>query len=181
MPIQTTTTVTKLPTAVFLENYCFPEKFQEACKLCPDYGRVWSCPPNLPDSQAYLGSHEQIYLIAVKVHYPASYRTLATTPELTEILRRQSYGKAKAALRETLLALEQQIPGSVSLGAGRCEVCASCARKTGEPCRHPEKCRYSITAFGVDMAKLNEAIHVELKWAKEGLPEYDVAVAALLI
>ena len=37
-----------------------------------------------------------------------------------------------------------------------------------------------MTAFGFDFTKLlRELFDMEIKWSSEGLPEYDVAVAAL--
>ena len=29
-----------------------PDPVREACKLCPDYGKVWSCPPGVPEADA---------------------------------------------------------------------------------------------------------------------------------
>ena len=33
-----------------LGEYCFPERFREACRACPDYGNDWSCPPGVPSA-----------------------------------------------------------------------------------------------------------------------------------
>lgn len=34
-----------LPVSRWLSEYRFPARFRDACKACPDYGRVWSCRP----------------------------------------------------------------------------------------------------------------------------------------
>ncbi len=49
----------------------------------------------------------------------------------------------------------------------------------GTPCRHPEKVRPSLEAFGFDIAKtLSELFNIELLWGKDGkLPEYLVLVS----
>ena len=40
-----------LPVARWLDAYCRPERFRDACQACPDYGKVWSCPPGVPDAR----------------------------------------------------------------------------------------------------------------------------------
>ena len=43
------------------------------------------------------------------------------------------------------------------LGAGGCRVCPVCGRRTGEPCRFPEKAIGSLEAYGVNVSLLAEA------------------------
>ena len=54
--------------------------------------------------------------------------------------------QVKADLTEELYAMEEKRPGSISLSAGSCEICGEngCTKTTGEPCRFPDKMRYSI-------------------------------------
>ena len=104
-----------------------------------------------------------------------------STAEGAEAVRRASYGPAKRVLLETLLALEQTRSGAWTIAAGRCELCARCARRDGLPCRNPGRMRYSFSAFGFDLAALaRQELGIELLWAANGLPEYDVALAAFL-
>ena len=45
----------------------------------------------------------------------------------------------------------------------------------------PESGRCSFSAFGFDLAALaRQELGIELLWAANGLPEYDVALAAFL-
>ena len=39
---QTRITAAELPVERLLGEYCFPERFREACRACPDYGNDWS-------------------------------------------------------------------------------------------------------------------------------------------
>ena len=39
-----------LPVSRWLAEYCDPRRFQDACRACPDYGNIWSCPPGVPDA-----------------------------------------------------------------------------------------------------------------------------------
>lgn len=166
----------------WLRDYCFPDKFCEYCKACPDYGRVWSCPPGTPSAKGYLDNYQEVFTIAVKVIYNKEDRLSNNTADQAEKLRKDTYGKVKRALLETLLYIEKENPGTLILGAGRCEQCEHCTRIQGLPCRKPERMRYSFAAFGFDFTKLTkELFDQELLWSSTGLPEYNLAVSAFLI
>ncbi len=174
--------VKKLSVSELLARYWNPAPVRDACRLCPDYGKVWSCPPGTPEADEYLKGFQESFLIGVKVVYPPEVRSFAATPETAQKIRDLSYEKVKRNLLLTLLEVEKKERGSLCMGAGRCILCRRCARQDGMPCRYPQDCRYSITAFGFDFAKLlREAMGIELLWSPEGLPEYDVAVAALFV
>lgn len=180
---QTEVKVTALPVKEWLERYCFPGKFSDACQLCPDYGRVWSCPPGVPTAAEYLGEHRTAYVIGVKILYSQAQRDRALlSPEETEAVRQGTYGVVKKALLEALLALEKVSPGAITVAAGRCEQCEACTRIQNQPCRRPERMRYSFSAFGFDLTALAmESLGMELLWAAKGLPEYDAALAAFVV
>ena len=173
--------VVTLPVKEWLARYCVPEKFAGACEACPDYGKVWSCPPGLMPAGELFAPFERVHLIGMKVVYRKETREAADSPEKTDRLRAATYGKAKRVLLESLLELEKSIPGSWSLAAGRCELCERCTRLDGLPCRTPERLRYSFSGFGFDLTRIaNEVLGLELLWDPRGLPEYNVAIAALL-
>lgn len=173
--------VITLPMEKWLEQYCTPEKFTGACEACPDYGRAWSCPPGLPAAAELFRPFSTVHVIGMKVVYKKKTRDAAVTPEQADRLRSATYGKAKRVLLESLLEVEKAIPGSWMLAAGRCELCGRCGRMDGLPCRMPEKMRYSISAFGFDLTQIaRDLLNWELLWSPAGLPEYNVAIAALL-
>ena len=164
-----------------LGEYCFPERFREACRACPDYGNDWSCPPGVPSAAEALRPFRTAHVLGMQVFYDAQTRREVSTAEGAEAVRRASYGPAKRVLLETLLALEQTRSGAWTIAAGRCELCTRCARRDGLPCRNPGRMRYSFSAFGFDLAALaRQELGIELLWAANGLPEYDVALAAFL-
>ena len=75
-----------------------------------------------------------------------------------------------------------KLPYAVEEALNRLRVNVSflgCTRNCGTPCRHPEKVRPSLEAFGFDIAKtLAELFNIELLWGKDGkLPEYLVLVS----
>ena len=152
----------------------------EACGLCPNYGTVWSCPPGVPEAERYLKPFSGCFLIGVQVSYPEQLRKETASAKEVQAVRDRAYERIKKQLFLTLLELEKQVPGGVCLGAGRCILCSRCERKEGKPCRFPKLRRYSVTAFGLDFARMaEEQLDMKLLWSLEGLPEYDVAVAAL--
>ena len=176
---QTRITAAELPVEQLLGEYCFPERFREACRVCPDYGNDWSCPPGVPSAAEALRPFRTAHVLGMQVFYDAQTRREVSTAEGAEAVRRASYGPAKRVLLETLLALEQTRSGAWTIAAGRCELCARCARRDGLPCRNPGRMRYSFSAFGFDLAALaRQELGIELLWAANGLPEYDVALAA---
>ena len=174
--------VKALPVKEWLSGYCFPDLFRDACRHCPDYNMNWSCPPDLPDAETLLGEYRTVYLIGVKVTYDERQREEAlASAQAADRVRSASYGVVKKALLEVLLNLEQAVPGSYTVAAGRCEQCEKCSRIVGRICRRPERLRYSFSAFGFDLTGLaRDQLGLELLWAGQGLPEYNVAVAAFL-
>lgn len=170
-----------LPVARWLDDYCRPEQFRDACRACPDYGRVWSCPPGVPDARTAFAPFRAAHIIGVRVDYAPELIAAATTPERTEALRQAGYGTVKKLVLSTLLELEKTIPGSWTVAAGRCEQCETCTRREGLPCRKRSRMRYSFSAFGFDLGRMaKEELGLELLWAERGLPAYDCAIAAFL-
>ena len=43
---------------------------------------------------------------------------------------------------------------ALHLGAGGCHVCSVCAKKTNEPCRHPDLAMASLETYGVNVSQL---------------------------
>lgn len=182
MSYQTEVYVNKMRVEQWLRAYCFPDQFCDYCKSCPDYNKRWSCPPGLSAAKDYLDCYQEVFTVAVKVLYSKEDRLSRNNADMTEKLRQDTYGKVKRILYETLLYIEKENPGTRILGAGRCEQCEDCTRIQGLPCQKPEKMRYSFAAFGFDFQKLvKELFQQELLWSLSGLPEYNIAVAALLI
>ena len=62
--------VSRVSVSRLLSEYWNPDPVREACKLCPDYGKVWSCPPGVPEADDYLKPFREGFLIAVKGKIP---------------------------------------------------------------------------------------------------------------
>lgn len=174
--------VETLKISEWLERYCEPEKFLPLCKECPEYGRNWSCPPNAPKVQELVQDYRFVQVIGLKVIYEDWVRReAASSAQREEELRQKTYGIAKKQLLQALLALETAIPESLTIMAGRCELCEHCARIDGQSCRHPKQLRYSYSGLGFDLGRVaSEILEMPLLWQNGGLPEYNVAIAAFL-
>ncbi len=84
-------------------------------------------------------------------------------------------------IEQKLLEMEQKFDGHAFACNGICLYCpdSECTRKCGRPCRHIEKMRPPLEAFGFDIEHtVSELFGIELLWGKDGvLPEYIVLVS----
>lgn len=136
----------------------------------------------MPQVERIAGAYSFVQVIGLKVLYDEAVRIAAlTSPERTEEMRRKTYGVAKKQMLHALLALEAEFPGSMTIMAGGCELCPQCARAEGKLCRHPKEMRFSYSGLGFDLGRIaEEVLGIPLLWQKQGLPEYNVAIASFL-
>lgn len=174
----------------YLEEYVDVETFLEACKQCPNYEAKWSCPSYDFDVIEYWKKYSVLELVAVKIMPDESLVGKKMTPQQQKEIYENIIGEVKAQLTEDLYKREEDVPGSISLSAGSCALCkdgfgnqeGDCARIIGEPCRYPEKMRYSIESLGGNVGTTcSRLMEIELEWIKEGrMPSYFVLVCGLL-
>ncbi len=167
---------TEIPVAEYIAGFRDADKFIRFCRECPSYGASWGCPPFEFDAEALLRRYERAIIFASKI-VPADPLPLSEVqnfirPERMEIERR-------------LLDLERETGGRAFAYVGRCLYCGDepCARLAKLPCRHPDKVRPSLEAFGFDIAgTLDRLFGIELKWGRDGYaPDYLVLVSALFV
>jgi len=164
----------------YVSHFLDVDLFVSCCRQCPNYGTVWSCPPFDFEAADYWKEYDsfEVYLARVIID-PAAREVVYGDDEINDIGRRVLQ-KEKNALMKKLLKKENA-PDRISLLAGNCRLCGegNCARKTNEPCRHPEKMRYSIEALGGNVEKMiKELFGYEMLWAHNGrLPEYYLLTA----
>ncbi len=159
----------------YMERFRDEERFIKLCKVCPNYGKSWGCPPFDFDTESFLRQYCYAHLMATKI-----------TPfdkdipiENTQILIRPE----RLRIERMLLEQEKEYGGRPFAYIGECLHCTDdeCARRYGLPCRHPDKVRPSLEAFGFDIDRtLSELFGIDLLWGRNGrLPEYLVLVTAL--
>lgn len=159
----------------YIENYVNVEEFLKYCEECPNYGNVWSCPPYDFSPEEYWKEFSMIHLIARKIIFDKDMSQNDCMNIIFEV---------KSEMSRELYEMEKQFPGSKALSAGSCGLCADkgCGRREGEPCRYPEKMRYSIESIGGNVGlTASKLMGIELEWIEDGkLPSYFVLVGGLL-
>lgn len=174
----------------YLEKYVDVETFLQACKACPNYEKIWSCPSYDFDVIEYWKKYNTLELVAIKIIFDEAVAGKQLTKEEQEDITKNSIWEVKAQLSAELYEKEKALPGSISLSAGSCTLCKDadalsegfCTRLEGKPCRFPDKMRYSIESLGGNVgATLSELMEIELEWIQEGrIPSYFVLVSGLL-
>ena len=167
--------------ARFREKYQDREKFMAFCRECPRYDARWSCPPLSFDVDSFLEPYARINLLCAKIDLDGETIRAADTAEKIKTMGWDIVSTVKLDLEGRLRKLETQIPGSLSLSSGGCSLCESCTRKTGAPCRQPDKMRYSLDAFGFDLTAITkDMFHIVILWCKDSLPKYFTLIHGLL-
>lgn len=157
-------------------------RFLTCCKECPNYNRRWSCPPYDFSVEAVWKQYTSILLYEEKIFVNPALQNKCFIQEHINELSRALLAPAKRQMTDALLTLEKEYPGSKALFAGTCELCESCDKVQGIPCRHPDLMRFSIEALGGNVAQaLRLYFDDTILWAKDGqLPEYFILLGGLL-
>ena len=159
----------------YIEQFRNEDRFMELCKMCPNYGNSWGCPPFGFDTEKFLRKYRHARLTATKITPVEKNIAIGRAQEL--IL------PERIRIEKTLLDMERDTGGRAFAYIGKCLYCpdSECRRKFGQPCIHPDKVRPSLEAFGFDIEKtLSELFNITILWCDDGvLPEYLVLVTAL--
>lgn len=131
----------------------FDPSFRLLCEqnACGHYGKCWMCPPDAGEINTLIAKARAFTWAAV-------YQTVGQLEDSYDI-----EGMTEAAQRHNDLAqlISQRLagPGSgtLHLGAGGCRVCPVCAKRTGEPCRFPDRAMASLETYGVAVSQLAES------------------------
>ena len=125
--------------------------FRDMCasNVCGNYGRNWMCPPDagdIHDLMAELRTYE----------YMLVYQTVT---ELEDSYDFEGMMDAGVAHNQLMIKLRDRLNGEnlprvLYLGAGGCRMCEVCAKRTNEPCRHPDLAVASLETYGINVSKL---------------------------
>ena len=159
----------------YIEGFRRTDYFLEFCRQCKNYGRRYGCPPFDEKTLSLVDDYEKVRIMGIKIIPYNKLLPLIATNDLMEPVITE--------MNEKLLELEQSTGGYAFGFVGSCPYCGGlpCARITGKPCRHPDKVRPSLEAFGFDMSKTaKDLLGLEIKWSQGGLvPEYLTLVCGL--
>ena len=165
----------------FKRRYQDREKFIAYCRECPRYDTVWSCPPLSFDVDEYLKRFSWVSVVGAKIVLSKEVIEAADTAEKVKDTGWKIISKVKLELEDKMRQLEGQVPGSVALSSGGCNLCKECSRKEGKPCRMPEKMRHSLDAFGFDLSAITkDMLGIEILWCRDRLPNYFTLIHGLM-
>lgn len=165
----------------FRKKYQDRDKFMAFCRECPRYDSLWSCPSLSFDVDKFLEPYAWINLLCAKIHLDDETIRAADTADKIKAMGWDIVSVVKLDTDDRLRKLEAQVPESLSLSSGGCNLCKTCTRKSGSPCRQPDKMRYSLDAFGFDLTAITKDVfHIDILWCKDSLPKYFTLIHGLL-
>ena len=122
--------------------------FFDICKNggCGNYGRCWMCPPDIGDI------HELMDCVR-RYEHGLLYQTIGQIEDSFDIEGMQEAGFRHAQVSQKVeLAVKPLLPGDhLHLSCGGCRLCETCAKRTGEPCRHPDQALPPMEGYGIDV------------------------------
>ena len=152
----------------YIEGFRKVGDFVKLCQQCGNYGRRWGCPPFENGTLSIVNNYQKVRIYAVKIIPRDKNLPLKAANQLMEPVTNQ--------LNRELLEEEKALDGFGLGFVGTRNYCNNepCARIEGKNCRHPDKVRPSLEAFGFDVGKTaKDLLGAELKWSQDGLiPEY---------
>lgn len=160
----------------YIKDYVNVEEFLTYCQACKNYDRKWCCPSfDFDPIQDYWLKYKTFFITGKKM--------------ILEEEEKQNWEnlmkKVKEELTEELYREEEKMPGSISLSAGSCQICGEghCSKIKGEPCRFPQKMRYSIEALGGNVGlTASKLLGINLEWIEQGkIPDYFVLIGGILL
>lgn len=128
----------------------FRPEFRAMCEMntCGKYGRCWMCPPDVGPIGPMIEQAQRYQKAFV-------FQTIGALEDSFDIEGMEAAAKqhnrvAQAVAERTLPLLGD----ALVMGAGNCQVCATCARADEEPCRYPDKAIASLESYGIAVSEL---------------------------
>ena len=133
------------------KNIVLDRIFRDICasNTCGMYGKCYMCPPDV-------GDIDELMAQVKKYDYALVYQAVTGIEDSFDFEGMIEAKKRSCLLDQNLRTIfaDKSIYKVLHLGAGGCGVCETCAKKTGEPCRFPEKAMPSLEAYGVNVSEL---------------------------
>lgn len=129
-----------------LERY-----FRTVCESngCGNYGKCWMCPPDAGDIDVLMDQVRAFDKALV-------YQTVSKLEDSYDFEGMMEAAERHNALSQKVTELFGAMPfrKKLHLGVGGCHICKVCAKKTNEPCRHPDLAMPSLETYGINVSEL---------------------------
>lgn len=161
-PMKTDYHIRRMDARAYINGYLSIEQSMQACRSCPSYGTVWSCPPLPGTYPGILDRFSEVILIGMTVKGEDSDGSISYGDlDLLSLPKRLETAKR-------LLRWEKEYGGRSFSTIGKCVFCGNkpCSRLSDLPCRHPELVRPSLEAVGFDLVRsADEILGIPLAWS----------------
>ncbi len=123
-------------------------EFRKICESnqCGGYGQCWMCPP-------YLGPIDELMEQVRRYPQAVLYQTIYPLEDSYDIEGMfeagASHAQVSQKIQKNVKALLKE--SFLHLTCGGCHLCETCAKRTDEPCRFPEKALASLEGYGIDV------------------------------
>jgi predicted metal-binding protein len=133
--------------------------FRAICETnqCGGYGRCWMCPP-------FIGEIEPLMDRVRSFSGGLLYQTIATIEDSFDIEGMFEAGRVHAQVSQRIQSAVQPLIDTefLHLSCGGCHLCDVCAKRSDQPCRHPDQALTSLEGYGVDV--YNTTSSTDLKY-----------------
>lgn len=130
------------------------EEFRGICEKngCGKYGTCYKCPP-------FVGEIHELMERVRSFPHGLMYRSVAVLEDSFDyegmVEGSRNHGLLSDRITEGLRLFEGE--RFLHLSNGGCHLCETCAAKTNEPCRFPEKALPSVESYGMDVYRTAKA------------------------
>ena len=152
----------------YIARFRDADRFIGFCRQCGYFGRRHGCPPFDHDTLSDIAGYARVRILGAKIVPSDKSLPLAAVNDLML--------PVITSMNAELLEMEKSLGGRAFGFVGKCIYCGDkpCARIDGKPCRHPDKVRPSLEAYGFDIVRTaSELLGVDIKWSDgKHVPDY---------
>lgn len=134
-----------------VEQVKFDLVFRAMCEAnsCGNFGKCWMCPPDV-------GNAEDLIAHAKTYDHVLVYQTVGQLEDSYDWEGMMEAAANQNALAQKLAVVFKKLPFArkLHLGAGGCHVCETCAKRTDEPCRFPDRAMASLETYCIHVSAL---------------------------
>lgn len=148
--------------------------FSKMCKDgCKNYAKKYSCPPFSPSFEKLADNYSGLLV----VFFLCRLNQIKST-EYNKV--RIANSVLKARIRSLMWNLSKKFKLDY-LSTGSCNLCKPCKLELKQPCKYPDRKKYSLESVGIDCNSLSlELFNMPFLWYKDKkAPEYTAVISAL--